>query len=191
MAPSCHSGCLTSWTVTAGSRTVPDCAANLSITQRTSHARPGRMYVPTADEFGPVEILAVGFPGSKFNGDILPALADLVDQGLIRVLDLVIVKKDDDGTISALELDSLEGDDAEAIIALQVAGVEVLGEDDASTAADVIPNGSTAAVLVWEDVWATRFAKAVRDAGGVLLAHERVPHEVLGEVLAYEGGPLS
>jgi len=143
--------------------------------------------VPTADEFGPVEILAVGFPGNKFNGDIIPALADLVEQGLIRVLDLVIVRKEDDGSITALELDALEGDDAEAVRALQVTGVEVLGEDDATTAAEVIPNGSTAAVLVWEDVWATRFAKAVRDAGGVLLAHERVPHEVLGELLAFEG----
>jgi len=134
-----------------------------------------------------VEILAVGFPGNKFNGDIIPALADLVEQGLIRVLDLVIVRKEDDGSITALELDALEGDDAEAVRALQVTGVEVLGEDDATTAAEVIPNGSTAAVLVWEDVWATRFAKAVRDAGGVLLAHERVPHEVLGELLAVEG----
>jgi Family of unknown function (DUF6325) len=146
--------------------------------------------VPTrnAEEIGPVEILAVGFPGSRFNGDVLPSLADLVDRELIRVLDLVVVKKEEDGGISALEIDLLDDDDAAEINTLHVEGVDMLGEDDLSLAADEIPNGTTAVVLVWEDVWATRFAKAMRDSGGVLLAYDRIPHEVVAEILAFEGG---
>lgn len=139
-----------------------------------------------AAAIGPVEMLAVSFPGSEFKGEILPALRDLIDDGLIRVIDLVIVTRDADGTVRTLEVSDLDGD-ARAAIEPFMGDLDedgLLGEEDLELAAEVLEPGSTAALLVWEDRWAAPIAAAIRDAGGIVLAHERVPHEAVEAVLA-------
>ena len=131
------------------------------------------------EEIGPVDYLIVGFPGNKFTGEIAPAIADLVDAGTIRVIDIAFVAKDGDGNAVAMELTEL---DPEVQAGLEQAGIEVgglLNEDDLmDIAADLEPN-SSAALLVWENVWARNVAQAMRDAGGVMLAFERLPHDVV------------
>lgn len=130
-------------------------------------------------EIGPVEFLIVDFPGNKFKGEIVPALIDLVDSGLIHVLDLAFVHKDAEGTVTTLELVDLGEDDAAYFAALEGEAGGVVNSDDLMEAAEKIPPDSSAALIVWENVWAARFAQAVRDAGGVIMAEARIPHEIV------------
>ena len=131
------------------------------------------------EEIGPVDYLIIGFPGNKFRGEIAPAIGELVDAGTIRVIDVAFVGKDGDGNAVAMELTELDPDVQEG---LDKAGIEVGGlfnEDDLmDAAADLEPNTS-AALLVFENVWARKVAQAMRDAGGVMLAFERLPHDVV------------
>jgi uncharacterized membrane protein len=132
---------------------------------------------------GPVEILAVAFPGSRFTGEIVPALQELVDGGIIRILDLVLVAKDGDGNVTILEIDELTDDATVAFRALEIDGDSLLNDEDLDTAADELEPGDSAAVLVWEDRWAARLANAIRNADGRVLALERVPAEAVDELL--------
>ncbi len=126
---------------------------------------------------GPVEYLIIGFPGNQFKGEVIPALADLVEAGTVRILDLVIIKKDADGSITSFEYDGLEDTAAFAEVDGEAGGL--LSEDDIELAAEALEPDSSAALLVWEDTWAAPLAQALRNAGGVLLAGERIPHEVV------------
>jgi len=131
------------------------------------------------EEIGPVDYLIVGFPGNEFRGEIAPALADLVDAGTIRIIDVAFVGKDEAGSTLTFELTELAPDVQAAFDKL---GVEVSGlfnEDDLQDAADALEPNSSAALLVWENVWARTAAQAIRDAGGVMLAFERLPHDVV------------
>jgi hypothetical protein len=131
------------------------------------------------EEIGPVDYMIVGFPGNQFTGDIAPALGKLVDEGTIRIIDIAFVGKDEDGTAVAMELTEL---DPQVQNALDDLGIEVGGlfnEDDLMDAADSLEPNSSAAVLLWENVWARDVAQKMRAAGGVLLAFERLPHEVV------------
>jgi hypothetical protein len=132
-----------------------------------------------ADEIGPVDYLIVAFPGNRFQGEIAPALADLVDAGTIRIIDLAFVSKDENGDIGAFELTDL---DPEVREGLENLGVEVTGlfnEDDLMAAAEELDPDSSAALLVWENVWAKGVAQAMRDAGGEIFDFGRLPHEVV------------
>jgi uncharacterized membrane protein len=132
-----------------------------------------------ADEIGPVEYLIVAFPGNRFRGEIAPALADLVESGTIRIIDIAFVAKDGDGEVAAFELTELDPDVREG---LENLGVEVTGlfnEDDLMAAAEELDPNSSAALLVWEDVWARKVAQAMRDAGGEVFDFGRLPHEVV------------
>lgn len=132
-----------------------------------------------ADEIGPVDYMIVGFPGNQFKGEIAPALADLVDAGTIRIIDVAFVGKDENGEALAFELTEL---DPEVQKGLESLGVEVGGlfnEDDLMDAADSLEPNSSAALLVWENVWAREAAQAIRSAGGELLAFDRLPHDVV------------
>jgi uncharacterized membrane protein len=131
------------------------------------------------DEIGPVDYAIIAFPGSQFKGEIAPALGDLIDAGTIRLIDAAFVSKDENGDVLAFELSELAPDVQQALDRLKIE-VEGLFNDAEllSIAADLEPNTS-AAVLVWENVWARKIATAVRGAGGVLLAEERVPQEVV------------
>jgi hypothetical protein len=130
-------------------------------------------------EIGPVDYLIVAFPGNQFRGEIAPALADLVEAGTIRIIDIAFVTKTADGDVAALEITEL---DPEVRQALENVGIEVNGllneEDLIATGEELEPN-SSAALLVWENVWAREVAQAMRDAGGVLVAFERVPHDIV------------
>jgi Family of unknown function (DUF6325) len=138
-----------------------------------------------AEEIGPVEYLIVAFPGNRFRGEIAPALADLVDAGTIRIIDIAFVGKDEDGEVVAFELTELDEDVREG---LENLGVEVTGlfnEDDLMAAAEELEPNTSAALLVWEDVWAREVAQAMRDAGGEMLDFGRLPHEVVQAAREY------
>ncbi len=131
------------------------------------------------NELGPVDYLIVAFPGNEFRGEIGPALADLVEAGTIRIIDLAFVGKSATGEIVAFELTDL---DPEVRAGLEKLGVEVNGlfnEDDLMSAGEELEPDSSAALLVWENVWARDVAQKMRDAGGVLLDFDRLPHEVV------------
>ena len=130
-------------------------------------------------EIGPVDYLIVAFPGNKFRGEIAPALASLVEAGTIRIIDLAFVGKDSDGEVTAFELMDLDPDVREG---LENLGVEVTGlfnEDDLMAAAEELDPDSSAALLVWENVWAREVAQAMRDAGGELFDFGRLSHDVV------------
>jgi hypothetical protein len=131
------------------------------------------------EEIGPVDYAVIAFPGNKFRGEIAPALSELVDAGTIRVIDVAFVGKNAEGDAVAMELMELDPDVQEG---LDKAGVVVGGlfnqDDLMDIAADLEPETS-AAVLVWENVWARKVTQAMRDAGGQVVAFERLPHEVV------------
>lgn len=137
------------------------------------------------EEIGPVDYLIVAFPGNEFRGEIVPALAELVDAGTIRIIDIAFVTKDADGNAAALELMELAPDVQAAFERL---GIEVSGlfnDDDLMDAGEALEPNSSAALLVWENVWARKTAQAMRDAGGILLAFERLPHDVVEAAREY------
>jgi len=129
----------------------------------------------------PVEFVLIGFPTNEFDGSMAPALARLVDSGTVRVLDLVFVRKDQDGTVTTFEYDDL----AETVAFAEVDGDAdgFLSDDDVASTVGQMPNDSAAMLIVWEDLWAKEFADAVLGNGGVLLAGERIPHDVVVEIV--------
>jgi hypothetical protein len=130
-------------------------------------------------ELAPVDYMIVAFPGNEFKGEIAPALADLVEKGTIRIIDLASVAKDADGNIGAFELTDI---DPEVRKGFENMGVEVNGlfnEEDLQAAGEELDPDSSAALLVWENLWAKDVAQAIRNAGGELLDFERLPHEVV------------
>jgi uncharacterized membrane protein len=133
-------------------------------------------------DLAPVEHVVIGFPGNRFTGAIAPALADLVERRVVRILDLVFVKKDDDGTVTSFEFDQL--DEVREFAAIEGDAGELLSDDDVLELAEPIPHGSSALFVVWEDLWAARLGRAVRDAGGELLAGGRLPHQLATELVA-------
>ena len=132
-----------------------------------------------ATEIGPVDYLVVAFPGNQFKGEIAPAIADLVDAGTVRIIDIAFVGKDANGESVAFELTEL---DPEVQKGLDTLGIEVEGlmnEDDLKNAAEALEPNTSAALLVWENVWARDVAQAIRNAGGQMVAFERLPHDVV------------
>jgi hypothetical protein len=135
--------------------------------------------VASTDVLGSVDWIVVEFPGSKFNGEIAPALQDLVQRGTIRVLDLLMLKKDEDGEIEAFELSDMDPSELGELRAYESQLAMLLSEDDVTAVAAAVEPGSSAAVLVWENLWAAPFASAVRHAGGQLVASGRIPIQAL------------
>jgi Family of unknown function (DUF6325) len=127
------------------------------------------------DELGPVDWIVVEFPGSKLTGEIAPILKDYVDRGLIRVLDLLFLKKEGDGSFEAFEATDLEDTEIGELRAFETEIAMLLSEQDVEDLAETIEPGSSAAVLVWENLWAAPFGAAVRHAGGQLAASGRIP----------------
>jgi hypothetical protein len=135
------------------------------------------------DELGPVDWIVVEFPGSRFNGEMAPALTDLVARDLIRVLDLLVLKKDADGSIEAFELSDLDESEIGELRGYEAELAMLLSEDDVTAVAAAVEPGSSAAVLVWENLWAAPFASAVRRSGGQLVASGRIPIQALLAVI--------
>ncbi len=132
------------------------------------------------EEMGPIDYIVVEFPGNKFTGEAFPALLDLVDQGLIHVLDLLFVRKELDGSVDALAISDLGGDDSDFDLTIfEGASSGLLGDDDIAEAAEAIEPGSSAGLLVYENVWAAPFAAAVRRSGGQLVASGRIPVQAI------------
>jgi hypothetical protein len=131
------------------------------------------------DELGPVDWIVVEFPGSKFNGEIAPKIQELVDRGIIRVLDLLFIRKADDGSLEAFEIEDLDDSEVGVFRAYENAVAHLLSEDDVTALAASMERGTTAAVLVWENVWAAPVAAAIRHAGGQLAANGRIPIQAL------------
>jgi len=131
------------------------------------------------DELGPVDYLVVEFPAgsSNFTGEMAAELASLVEAGTIRVLDLLVLHKDDDGSVEAYEIDDLEALDELRVLETQVA--EILAAEDVAHLAEAMDHGSTAGVLVWENSWAAPFASAARRSGGQLVASGRIPIQAI------------
>lgn len=135
--------------------------------------------------FGPVELLVIEFPGSHFTGEITPALAELVQNNTISIIDLLVIHKDAAGNVVALEINDLDDDDYavfDAALPDELAGL--LTEDDALSIAAALPNNYTAGLLLFENTWAARFAQAVRSARGEVVLNERIPHAVIEELIA-------
>jgi Family of unknown function (DUF6325) len=131
---------------------------------------------------GPVEYIIVGFPGNKFTGEIAPELAALVESGTVRVLDLIFIGKDADGSVVFFEIDELESLAGFEALDADVGGL--ISPEDIEHAASMLEPNSSAALLIWEDLWAEPFAEAVRRADGVLLEGARIPHELFGPAMA-------
>ena len=133
---------------------------------------------------GPVEYVVIGFPGNRFKGEIVPAVAELVDNDIVRIIDVAFIKKDTDGNVTMFEYDAL--DDVLQYGFAEVDGEAggVLSDEDLELAAEALEPDSSAALIVWEHRWAARVAQAIRDAGGRIIAGERVPDEVVEQALA-------
>ena len=131
------------------------------------------------DEMGPIDYIVVEFPGSKMTGEGFPLLLDLVDRGIIRILDLVFVMKDLDGTVRGIAIADLDGDGELDLAAFEGASSGLLGEDDIDEAGGVLEPGSSAGILVYENVWAGPFAAALRRGGGQLVASGRIPIQAM------------
>jgi len=134
-------------------------------------------------DIGPVEILVVGFPGNQFNGDVAPALAELVASGMIRVIDLVFVTKDASGDVVGVELSDTGESTSQAFQPHVEEPSGLLSDEDIEDlGADLAPD-SSAAILLFEHVWATKFRDAVLGSGGELIASIRIPKEAIDEVV--------
>ena len=131
------------------------------------------------DETGPIDYLVVEFPGNRMTGEAFPLLVDLVDRGLIRILDLVFVRKDLDGSVVGLELADLNGDGQLDLSVFDGASSGLLGEDDIQEAGEAVQPGSSAGILIYENLWAAPFAAAVRRSGGQLVASGRIPIQAI------------
>ncbi len=133
---------------------------------------------------GPVEYLVVEFPGNKFKGEIVPALIELVENETIRIIDLLFVKKDEEGNVSSFELSALSNDESAAFDDLDGEVSDLLSEEDILNEAELLMPGSSGAILVFENVWAERFATAVRNADGRVVDNARIPASVIEAALA-------
>lgn len=124
---------------------------------------------------GPIDYVVVEFPGSRMTGEAMPLLVDLVDRGIIRILDLVFVKKGLDGSVRGMVVADLDGDERLDLAVFEGASSGLLDEEDIAETGAVLEPGSSAGILVYENVWAAPFATALRRAGGQLVASGRIP----------------
>jgi hypothetical protein len=123
--------------------------------------------------------MVVAFPGNRFEGQIAPALQELVESETIRVIDLAFVAKDGDGNVAAFEASDLDPEVQQALERVGAAHTGLFNDEDLMAAGEELDPNSSAALLVWEDLWAARLANAIRDAGGELYDLGRIPHEIV------------
>ena len=137
----------------------------------------------TSDEMGPIDYAVVEFPGSKMTGEGIPILLDLMERGVVRILDLIFVTKALDGTVAGVALADLDGDGELDLAVFEGASSGLLGAEDVQDAGSVLEAGSSAMVLVYENAWAAPFASALRRGGAQLVSSGRIPHELVVEAL--------
>lgn len=131
------------------------------------------------DAMGPISYVIAQFPGNKMTGEGFPILVDLVDRGLIRILDLVFVTRDEDGSIRAVELTDIDHDGTLDLAVFEGASSGLVDDTDLADAASAIDPGSSAAILIFENRWATSFTEALRRGGAELVAAGYIPHDTL------------
>ena len=143
------------------------------------------------DQLGPVDYLVVEFPAgaSNFTGEMAKELLALVDSGTIRVIDILILTKNEDGSVDAMELSDIE--DLGPLQAVETELAELLAADDVAHLAAAIEPGSTAGVLIWENLWAAPFASAARRSGGQLIANGRIPIQAIIASIEADEAPTS
>ena len=130
------------------------------------------------DELGPIDIVLIGYPaGAPMTGEAGSEMLDLVDRGVIRVLDALFVEKEQDGTFSGFDARGLEAGSVGDFTVFEGASSGLLGDEDVATAADALEPGTAAAMILYENRWAAPFAAAVRRNGGELIDNQRIPHE--------------
>ena len=134
---------------------------------------------PDIEEMGPIDYLVVEFPGSKMTGEGLPLLVDLVDRGIIRILDFAFITKGEDGSVQAVEIADFDGDGVLDLAVFEGVSSGLLDEGDLNEAGGVLEPGSSAGVLVYENTWAAPFASALRRGGAQLVASGRIPVQAL------------
>jgi uncharacterized membrane protein len=135
------------------------------------------------DQTGPIDYLVVEFPGNRMTGEAFPLLVDLVERGLIRIFDFVFVRKELDGSVVAMSLTDVDRDGSLDLRVFEGASSGLVGQDDFEEVGNIIEPGSSAGILVYENVWAAPFAAALRRSGGRLVAAGRIPVHDLVETL--------
>jgi hypothetical protein len=131
-------------------------------------------------ELGPVDIVVIGFPpDAPRTGEAVPIFVDMVDRGVIRVLDVLVIQKDTDGKVARLEIAELGGEVLESLVVFDGARSGMLSEDDAALAGEALEPAEAAVLICFENAWAAPFVTAVRRNGGQLLAFQRVPTQEL------------
>jgi hypothetical protein len=133
---------------------------------------------------GPVEYLLIAFPGSRFRGDLLPALAELKAAGTIRILDLAVVQKAGDGTVATVDVDTLPHHVQSLAADVVVEDQGLISQADIELAAETIDPGSTAGLLIWENVWLAEVADAIEGAGGQVIMDQRLPADMVAQALS-------
>jgi len=132
---------------------------------------------------GPIDYLAVEFPEARMNGEGLAAILDLVDRGLVRILDLRAVKREADGTFTEIEIADFDSDGTLDLAVFRGVSSGLLDNDDLSEAASLIDPGKVVALLVWENTWAAPFVSAMRRVGADVIASGRIPASDVIELL--------
>jgi len=136
------------------------------------------------DEIGPVDIVLIGYPpGAPMTGEAVPIMLDLVERGIVRVLDVLFITKEQDGSIAGFVAEDLQADSVGDFVAFEGASSGLIGDEDLSWAGDALEPGASAVMIVYENSWAGPFAAAVRRSGGRLIASERVSAQDLMDAL--------
>ena len=136
------------------------------------------------DELGPIDIVVIAYPaGAPMTGDAVPIFVDLVERGIIRVLDVLFVIQNEDGTVSGFEASDLDGDSIGDLKVFEGASSGLLGEDDVASVGETLEPGTAAVMIVYENRWAAPFAAAVRRNGGVLVANHRITAQELMDAI--------
>jgi hypothetical protein len=130
------------------------------------------------DEMGPIDYVVLEWPEKQPTGEVAPLILDLVDRGIIRILDIAFLAKGTDGSVAALDLAALNGDGA-GFREFDGAASGILGQEDLDEAAAALQPGTSAAILVWENTWAAPIAVALRRSGGQLVASGRIPVQAI------------
>ncbi len=132
---------------------------------------------------GPVDVYVIGFPGNQFTGRIAPAILDLVANDTIRILDLLFVIKDENGTVSSIEMADLNAETGPAFMEIQIAQPGALDQTDAEEISDDLPNNSSALLVAFENRWAAKLADALQDADAFVIDYVRIPVDVVDAVI--------
>ena len=136
---------------------------------------------------GPVEYMMVEFPGNQFKGELAPALAELIDSDTIRILDLVFIKKDAEGEVAWFDFDELDAVQSLELDQIDADVVDLLNEEDIAIEAELLDTNSSAAMVVFENVWAARLRDAVANANGRIVDNARIPAAIVEDAMAAAG----